>query len=167
MLTLLISLAAVSLPPDGGVPAANERQIVVDDPETVARQWETERRILAPWRERMRDEARFEARCSPPPLRITAAEVPEPAQIPYADRLDAAAYREMYRAAYLDIASRGGNIVSTCCLRSTVPNRRARIAGHYAGVRDANEAKVAAALRAIDEQFAAGKLHGRFPDQAK
>lgn len=92
--------------------------------------------------------AESDAEMNPPPLNITATDVPEPKNIPFTEKGDRTAYIEFYRAAYLVAANQKGCMGMTCCLGET-PNRKAKVTGHYAGVDDANKAKVETAKRKL------------------
>ncbi len=95
--------------------------------------------------------AEMDAETNPPPLNIRLADVPEPKTIPFQDEKDRAAYIEYYKFAYLEAANTKGVVGISCCLGET-PNRNAKIDGHYAGVSDANAAKIEAAKRAFERK---------------
>jgi hypothetical protein len=86
-----------------------------------------------------------------PSLHITAADVPEPKNIPFKDEKDRAAYINYYKRGYLRCANSKGMIGMSCCLGDT-PNRHAKIEGHYQGVSDANDAKRNAAKQKIGKK---------------
>jgi hypothetical protein len=77
-----------------------------------------------------------------PPLGITEDQVPAPKTIPFTDPDDVSAYLEYYKKAYVFVANnRRGGISTSCCL-GEVPNRTAKIHGHYDGQLAANLARM-------------------------
>lgn len=95
------------------------------------------------WQEWDVMDAEFEAEMNPPALTIAEDDVPEPVMMPFKDAQDKEAYRQYYKRGYFKAANIDGLVGFSCCLGKT-PNRKAKISGHYAGVSDANDAKVKA-----------------------
>lgn len=76
------------------------------------------------------------------PLNISEDQVPEPENIPYTDPDDIASYLEYYKKAYVLVANHESYGFSvTCCLMSSVPNRNAKINGHYNGMSAGRKAR--------------------------
>jgi hypothetical protein len=131
-------------------PTRAEINFSIDDPLTVLAELESEKQREDALQERLLNESRSRIRSFPPRIIDTSREAPVPTDIPYTDPHDFAAYTQHYKDAYARALKYDGHIMMTCCLRGDVPNREARIAGHYAGVRDANQAKVTAGLAKLE-----------------
>jgi hypothetical protein len=113
--------------------------------------WKNDHYEGSSWQKMDELDAEFNAETNPPPLNITATDVPEPKKIPFTDKKDRLAYVEYYKRAYLRAAIMQGHVGMSCCLGDT-PNRSAKIHGHYAGFSDANNAKVEAVKRDIERK---------------
>ena len=79
------------------------------------------------------------------PLGITESQVPTPGSIPFTSPDDIAAYLTFYRKAYLFVANHKIGGISTSCCLGDVPNRKAKINGHYAGQLAAHKTRMSSA----------------------